>query len=187
MSRYEIPNPPAPTYDAALALAQGLLDAGVAGEFVITGSDEHEACWVFYYDSRRHLQTGDLRDAIGGNSPILIDRFDGSVHPTGTALPTEHYVHEHAERRRWKADGWPDSITDRWRSLLDIVKGGAGRRTAQTIEVYLSRRHAPNGRTVLAELLELERRGLVAHAVHRPDEATHTWRVTDAGERAIDE
>lgn len=32
-----------------------------------------------------HQESGDIRDAIAGNAPILVDRVDGSVHITGTA------------------------------------------------------------------------------------------------------
>lgn len=35
--------------------------------------------WVFFWDSEKHLTTGDARDALGGGGPILIDRRDGSL------------------------------------------------------------------------------------------------------------
>jgi len=48
--------------------------------------------WVFFYDSKRHVETGDFRDAIVGNAPIVITKIDGQVHETGTAFPIEHYL-----------------------------------------------------------------------------------------------
>jgi hypothetical protein len=48
--------------------------------------------WVFFYDSKRHDETGDFRDAVAGNAPIVVTREDGRVHVTGTALPVEHYL-----------------------------------------------------------------------------------------------
>ena len=48
--------------------------------------------WVFFYDSRKHQETGELSDALAGNAPILVSRRDGSLHATGTAHPIEHYI-----------------------------------------------------------------------------------------------
>jgi len=47
--------------------------------------------WVFFYDSKRHHETGNVRDAIAGNAPIVVTR-DGKVHETGTALPLDAYL-----------------------------------------------------------------------------------------------
>jgi hypothetical protein len=55
---------------------------------------EHNFGWVFFYDSKRHLETGDFRDAIAGNAPIVVTKTDGRVHETGTAYPLEHYLKE---------------------------------------------------------------------------------------------
>jgi hypothetical protein len=54
--------------------------------------------WVFFYDSRRALETGDFRHAIAGNAPIIVNRHDGSITVTGTALPVEYYISEYEER-----------------------------------------------------------------------------------------
>jgi hypothetical protein len=48
--------------------------------------------WVFFYDSKLHVETGDLRYALAGNAPIVITRADGRIHETGTAHPLEHYL-----------------------------------------------------------------------------------------------
>ena len=48
--------------------------------------------WVFFYDSQRHVQSGDFRDSIAGNAPILIMKADGKIRETGTAMPLEHYL-----------------------------------------------------------------------------------------------
>lgn len=50
--------------------------------------------WVFFYDSARHMETGDFRDALAGNAPIVVTRADGRIHETGTAHPLEHYLKE---------------------------------------------------------------------------------------------
>ena len=48
--------------------------------------------WVFFYDSKRHQETGAFEDLVAGNAPILVTKHDGAVHVTGTAHATEHYL-----------------------------------------------------------------------------------------------
>ena len=48
--------------------------------------------WVFFYDTKRHLETGDFRHALAGNAPIVVTKADGRIHETGTAYPIEHYL-----------------------------------------------------------------------------------------------
>ena len=54
---------------------------------------EKEFGWVFFYQSRKFLETGDFRDMALGNAPLIIDR-EGNVHETGTAHSIEHYLTE---------------------------------------------------------------------------------------------
>ena len=56
--------------------------------------------WVFFYTSRLYRETGDLRYAIAGNAPLIVDRVDGSLHVTGTAQPVEYYIEQY--RHNWK-------------------------------------------------------------------------------------
>jgi hypothetical protein len=51
--------------------------------------------WVFFYDSLRHQRTQNLSDHLAGNAPIIVNRFDGSLHVTGTARPAEEYIREY--------------------------------------------------------------------------------------------
>ncbi len=67
-------------------------------EMVITRVEERELGWVIYYDSRRHVESGDYRDALAGNAPYFVARDDGSLWDTGTAAPLEERIRE-AERR----------------------------------------------------------------------------------------
>jgi hypothetical protein len=48
--------------------------------------------WVFFYDSQRHWQTGDVRFAVAGNAPYFVRRANGAIFVAGTALPVEHYI-----------------------------------------------------------------------------------------------
>jgi hypothetical protein len=36
--------------------------------------------WVFFYNSRRFLETGDPLERLGGNGPIIVEREDGRLH-----------------------------------------------------------------------------------------------------------
>jgi hypothetical protein len=55
--------------------------------------------WVFFYQSREYLDTGDLGFRMLGNAPLIVDRSDGSIHVTGTAEPIEHYIKEYEDKR----------------------------------------------------------------------------------------
>jgi Immunity protein 35 len=48
--------------------------------------------WVFFYDSRRHQETGDSRYLVAGNAPFFVRRSDGAVFVSGTARPVEDYI-----------------------------------------------------------------------------------------------
>lgn len=63
--------------------------------FVVSAVEECSIGWVYYYQSARCLRTGEFTAALGGNAPILIDRRNGAILPTGTAYPIEHYISDH--------------------------------------------------------------------------------------------
>ena len=55
---------------------------------------EFDSGWVFFYDSRKYIESGSLSDALAGNAPLIVSRRDCSVHVTGTARPVEDYIRE---------------------------------------------------------------------------------------------
>ncbi|WP_084259170.1 YrhB domain-containing protein [Microtetraspora malaysiensis] len=63
--------------------------------FVIVDVEEYPIGWAYYFQHARYVRTGDIGAMLGGNAPILIDRRDGTILPTGTAYPLEHYINEH--------------------------------------------------------------------------------------------
>jgi Immunity protein 35 len=149
------------TYEEARHSAQRLLDGLHGGPYVITENQQYPVGWVFFWDSRQHQESGSLSDELGGNAPILIDRDTGRVCPTGTARQVEEYVAEHAEHKRRLREGWPDSLDARFLALLALARDGMGLREARHLDLLIGARHEPrHGRTVLDELIELERRGL---------------------------
>jgi Tripartite tricarboxylate transporter family receptor/Immunity protein 35 len=72
------------------------MEAGAGLELVLLDQHtiERDFGWVFFYDSKRHVETGDFQDSIVGNAPIVVTKADGRVHVTGTAHPVEHYLKE---------------------------------------------------------------------------------------------
>jgi hypothetical protein len=51
---------------------------------------ERDWGWVFFYTSDRYLKTRDIRYALAGNAPYIVNRHTGEVRVTGTAQPIEY-------------------------------------------------------------------------------------------------
>lgn len=51
--------------------------------------------WVFFYQLREYLQSGNLSHALAGNAPIIVDRQTGQISVTGTAYSIEYYIEEY--------------------------------------------------------------------------------------------
>ena len=80
-------------------------------------------------------------------------------------------------------DGWPGSLDARFLALLSLVRDGTGLRDARQLDLLVSIRFRPReGWTVLDELIELERRGLVRRTAGGTG---YRWAVTDAGSDAL--
>ena len=47
---------------------------------------------MFFDNMKGSSQTGNADCALGGNAPVIVNRALGSLHVTGTAHPTSHYV-----------------------------------------------------------------------------------------------
>jgi hypothetical protein len=62
-------------------------------ELAISRVDEHPWGWMFSYQSKKFLETGDPLDALAGNCPVYVTRDDGAFHEpvTGSfASAAEH-------------------------------------------------------------------------------------------------
>ncbi|MVM29925.1 hypothetical protein GO755_07770 [Spirosoma sp. HMF4905] len=62
---------------------------------VLTDSQEESFGWIFFYNSKEFLETGNLSYALGGNSPIIINKQTGELWETGTAHPVEYYIEKY--------------------------------------------------------------------------------------------
>ena len=65
-------------------------DGGVAVDDAAT--TETDRCWVLLYNTLAFLRTGELRDCLAGNGPLLVDKRSGALRQAGTAHPVEHYL-----------------------------------------------------------------------------------------------
>lgn len=48
--------------------------------------------WVFFYDSKKFMDTGNLSYALAGNGPVVVLSRDGSVHRLGTAQDPDQEI-----------------------------------------------------------------------------------------------
>ncbi len=71
-------------------------------EFVLVDNANPESAfaWVFFYDNKKHIESGDYRDALAGAGPILVDKLDGTVHTFGSAFAGAKCIAKYDELRR---------------------------------------------------------------------------------------
>jgi len=55
-------------------------------------TQEHDFGWVFFYNSKKYIESGDFRDALAGNAPLIVDRKSGQIHITGIARDIDFYI-----------------------------------------------------------------------------------------------
>jgi hypothetical protein len=55
--------------------------------------------WVFFWQSRSFVDSGNFFHALVGNGPLIVDQRDGTLHHTGTAQPVDCYIRQYRQRR----------------------------------------------------------------------------------------
>ncbi|WP_414683003.1 YrhB domain-containing protein [Longimicrobium sp.] len=85
-------------FDEALKTAEEFIAAvnGEGGEPVALMPDQTRILpygWVFFYQSKRFIASGDPRDGVAGNAPLLVTRT-GESHVLGTARSLDDYLRE---------------------------------------------------------------------------------------------
>ncbi len=48
--------------------------------------------WVFFYDSKKHIETLDFKYAIAGNAPLLVNKRTEQLLELGTVYSAEKYI-----------------------------------------------------------------------------------------------
>ncbi|MHB8501933.1 MAG: YrhB domain-containing protein [Candidatus Acidiferrales bacterium] len=56
--------------------------------------------WVFFYTSKKFLETHDKKYLVPGNGPLVIDRSDGSPHFLSSSLPPNRAIEEY--EKNWR-------------------------------------------------------------------------------------
>lgn len=84
------------TLEEARSLVEAAINAGQGKEEVAVVLDEETLTrswgWVFFFQSRRFVETGDLSSALVGNAPLIVEQRSGRLLHTGTAYPTDFYL-----------------------------------------------------------------------------------------------
>lgn len=63
---------------------------------------EFEYGWIFFYQSEAFTKTKSFADMIGGNAPILIDKYWEIAIPTGIGKDVEEYIKIYSRfRKEW--------------------------------------------------------------------------------------
>jgi hypothetical protein len=81
----------------AKQLAQTFLDsqsgdAGCQVAILDSATLERAFGWVFFYQSREYLESGNPSHLLAGNAPLIVSRATGDLVVTGTAEPIENYI-----------------------------------------------------------------------------------------------
>ncbi|WP_367389137.1 YrhB domain-containing protein [Lewinella sp. LCG006] len=81
----------------AIELAKEKLDeiekkSGINLSLMYEETLELEFGWMFFYQSKAFVETGDLGAMVGGNAPMIIDKHNSSVNMTGTRRDENYYI-----------------------------------------------------------------------------------------------
>lgn len=93
-------------HDEARRLAAERLVEGRPGPYGFTPliiddlTLETELGFVFFYNSKEYIETGDFTHCLAGNAPLFVSKRDGAVYVTGTARPIEQYIEEIERKER---------------------------------------------------------------------------------------
>lgn len=88
-------------FEQARAAAERQLRAGEepGTPLALTGETlERSWCWVFFYNTRAYIETGDSLESLAGNGPIVVNKDGSEVWTMGSAFPAEHFLDEYAKR-----------------------------------------------------------------------------------------
>jgi Immunity protein 35 len=88
------------TTKEAEAIAQQYLvelEGKISTPLQLTKIQEEPFGWVFFYQSKDYMETGNLNSMLAGNAPFIVDNKVGAIHVLGTAHPSEVYIREYSK------------------------------------------------------------------------------------------
>lgn len=71
-------------------------------EYVISGSTERPLIWIFYYNSKRWLETRERAYALMGSGPIVVEKKTGEVFTFPGSQPVADSVAEYEASHKRK-------------------------------------------------------------------------------------
>ena len=71
------------------------LDVAIDARYTI----EKSYGWVFFWNTKKFIETDDNTYALFGNAPVIVNKEDRSVHFTGTGEPIEDLIRAYERRR----------------------------------------------------------------------------------------
>lgn len=67
-------------------------------------TQEHDFGWVFFYTTRKHAETGNRRDMVPGNGPLVVERETGETEFLSSSLPPSAAIAAYKKRKKERAD-----------------------------------------------------------------------------------
>lgn len=62
-------------------------------------SIETEQGWLIFWDSRLYLETGDVRFALAGNGPFIVDHAQGTVTEISSSVSLDEIMKIHKSKK----------------------------------------------------------------------------------------
>jgi len=60
---------------------------------------EKDYGWIFFYQSRKYLETGEFSYRLAGNGPVVFERESGAVHYLGSDKHPDKLIREFEAKR----------------------------------------------------------------------------------------
>ena len=83
---------------AALAYINANLGVSEELDIVDEGPAETAHAWVFFYNTKRYLETGEFSYRLAGNGPVLVNKTSGEIVTLGTAPTVPELLEEYEGR-----------------------------------------------------------------------------------------
>jgi hypothetical protein len=61
-------------------------------------TDERNWGWIIYYQSKKYIETKDIKYMLAGNGSYFVNKNTGEMIYTGTSEPIENYVEEYEKQ-----------------------------------------------------------------------------------------
>lgn len=91
--------------DAKILVEQELDNIHINNDELIIMDDltiETSFGWFFFYQSKKYIETNDIRYMLGGNAPFMIDRKLNKLIYTGTSYDIEYYIKKYEQEIKYR-------------------------------------------------------------------------------------